>query len=172
VRLGAAAPRVILARQSLEEPNVKSLMFVSLVVLSACAASPESKEPTASEVSSSSSQMLVDRFANQYPEIARLSIHKQRPDGDWRIVASTVTGRVGERSDAEDAQALKTSSAIVLQEGHNLDYTVPVRDERGRTLAIIGLTLTGTVGDRATLLSRAEQISGQIATEIRSKGMD
>jgi hypothetical protein len=151
---------------------MRSLLFVSLAALSACAASPESKEPKAAEVSSSSAQVLVDRFANQYPEIARLSIHEKRPDGDWRIVASTVTGRVGEPSDAEDAQALKTSSPIVMQEGHNLDYTVPVQDEKGRTLAIIGLTITGTAGDRATLLSRAEQIAVEIAAEIRSTGVD
>ncbi len=144
------------------------ILFASLLLAFASCATPESSAPAAS---SSAGQSIVDRFAARYPEIARLSIHAV-PAGESssRIVASTVAGRIGEPSDPEDLRSMKTGEAITLQEGRNLDYTVPVQDPSGRTIAVVGITISGTSGTNNDQLARAKELSGLVAAEIRAHG--
>jgi hypothetical protein len=136
-----------------------------IVALSACVASGSERAGTPSP----KAQAIVDRVANEHADVARLSIHTAVRRSGWRIVASTVKGRVGDRSDPEDESAAKTGEPVVLSEGRNVDYTLPVRDDSGRTIAIVGLTISGAAGgDQGTLLARAKALAEEIAAEIRA----
>lgn len=143
---------------------MKTLAAILLTVLASCAAT-DSQRPDAH---SSSAQAVVDRFASQHAEIARLSIHAIHPgESRARIIASTVAGRIGELSDPEDVRSLATGEAIVLQEGLNLDYTAPALDAQGRTLAVIGITISGTSDGQ---FARAKELAQQIEAELRAHG--
>lgn len=109
---------------------MKILFATVLVALVACS----SPGRESSRAASSTAQDIVDRVAGQHAEIARLSIAVPPGASGARIVASTVSGRIGEPSDPEDVRAMETGEETVLHEGKNLDYTVPVRD-RGRARA-------------------------------------
>jgi hypothetical protein len=144
---------------------MKVVIASALAALAACAfPSGESVR-----VTSPAAQVIVDRTAGENADIARLSIHAVPPEtSSLRIVASTVAGRLGEASDAEDVAAFEGGKETVLHEGKNLDYTVPVRDPSGRPLAVIGITISGTAGDNDAMLARAKQLASEIAGELRT----
>jgi len=146
---------------------MKILAALALAALASCA----STHSTRSDAHSPAAQAIVDRFAAQHAEIARLSIHALPPgDSSARIVASTVSGRIGELSDPEDVKSLATGEAVVLHEGRNLDHTAPALDAQGRTIAVVGITISGTSGTRDAQLARARELTDSIAAELRAHG--
>jgi hypothetical protein len=150
---------------SKEELPMRILFATVLAALAACS----SPSQDSSGARSATAQAIVDRAAGQHAEIARLSIHAIPPgESSPRIVASTVAGRLGEPSDPEDVRALDGGEEIVLQEGKNLDYTMPVRDQAGRTLAVIGITISGTTGGKDAMLARAKELANELAGELRA----
>ena len=140
--------------------------WIVLGVLS-CAAAPAEET-----VASPSLQAIVDRIAAAHPEIARLSIHAVPAGGkELQIVASTVAGRIGERSDPEDLDASRTGRVIEMKEGHNLDYTAPVQDAAGKTMAVVGVTISGAGGTSdEELRVKAKAVAAETAAAIRSAG--
>jgi len=144
---------------------MKCVVPLIIVALCSCLASGTESAGTPSP----RAQAIVDRVANEHADVARLSIHAAARRSGWRIVASTVKGRVGDPSDPEDERAAKSGEPVVLREGRNLDYTLPVRDDSGRTIAIVGLTISGAAGgDEGALLARAKALAEEIAAEIRA----
>jgi hypothetical protein len=135
-----------------------------LFTLASCATTQSPRASATSPVA----QAIVDRMACEHAEIARLSIHAvPLGQSSARIVASTVAGRLGEPSDPEDVRSLSTGEVVVLREGRNLDDTAPVHDSAGRTLAAIGITISGTAGTGEAQLARAKQLAEQVAAAIR-----
>ena len=141
-----------------------SLVALGIVlgVLACATAAPEDG------TGSASMQAIVDRIAAARPPDARLSIHAPEPDGgELRIAASTVPGRVGEASDPEDLESSRTGRPVEIKEGHNLDYTVPVKDASGRTLAVVGVTISGASGgSEADLRAKAKAVAAEAAAAI------
>jgi hypothetical protein len=119
--------------------------------------------------SSPAAQAIVDKLAAAHAEIARLSILAiPKGESKMRIVASTVPGRVGDSADPEDLEAAKTGKPVELREGQNLDYTYPAQDASGRTIAVVGVTISGATGAaREAQLAKAKAIAVEASAAIR-----
>jgi hypothetical protein len=141
--------------------------LLTALVVTAFVSCSTSGAASRSEASSPHAQEIVDRLADEYPEIARLSIHAVPPGGsELRIVASSVAGRIGEPSDPEDLRSMRSGEPVVMHEGHNLDYTVAVRDGSGSAVAVIGITISGVAGEsREARLARARTLADEAARE-------
>jgi hypothetical protein len=79
--------------------------------------------------------------------------------------------RRGKPSDPEDLEAMKTGREIVMDEGGNVDVTVPILVKNGKPTAIAGVTLTPAArASRAMTASKARGIAHELAAEIRAAG--
>lgn len=143
---------------------MKALSFLLLIGALACRSTVLQFDASPPE------QAIVDRIALAHPDVARLTVHAV-PEGesDMRIVASTVPGRVGEHSDPEDLLAAETGDPVVMDEAHNVDYTLPVKAESGRTIAVVGVTISGASNSsREALVERARTVAEETATALRN----
>src|SRR5688572_32797192 len=71
-------------------------------------------------------QAIVESVAKQHPDCTRLTVHCVPPTGgDTVAVASTLASKLGQPSDKEDLEAMKTGQPVVLEEPGALDVTVP-----------------------------------------------
>ena len=116
-------------------------------------------------------QRLVDELAKKHPELLRIGLHVTPPRSSENIiVASNVSAKVGQKSDPEDLQAMKTGRPVVLREGENFDVTLPLHDASGRIIGAIGLTLKPTTGEQeADATRRARAIARELENRTPSK---
>jgi hypothetical protein len=143
-------------------------LAASLALLS-CSTYEANRVVPRSTAADSSLQAVVDRIAAAHPEVARLSIHAV-PAGEtgMRIVASTVAGRIGEPSDPEDLDAIRSGQPVVMQEAHNLDYTLAVEGPSGESM-VVGVTISGASGEgREALLDKAQRVAEKTAAALRA----
>jgi hypothetical protein len=142
------------------------MRFVSLFLiaaLAACASTKKAPYPDAQEI--------VDRVAARHSDLVRLTLHAEPEGKDCTQVASTMAERRGKPSDPEDIKAMKTGRQIVLDEGGNVDVTVPILIKSGRPTAIAGVTLTPMAGaSRDATVRKARGIAQELAGEIRAAG--
>jgi len=114
-------------------------------------------------------QLLVERTVAQYPDLVRLTIHAV-PTGQTksRIIACNIPAKLGQPSDPEDLEAMKTNRIIVLREGDNLDVTAPILDQAARPVAATGITLAlaGNTTEQA-LIQKAGAIARQLSAAIQ-----
>jgi len=113
-------------------------------------------------------QALVEKMVAKYPEIVRLTIHAV-PTGEKRsrIIACNIKEKLGEPSDPEDLEVMKTNKIIVLKEDDNLDVTAPICDKAGKPIAATGITLRlkkGESGDKG--IEKAKSIAKELNTAI------
>ncbi len=105
-------------------------------------------------------QRLVDELAKKHPELLRIGLH----------VASNVSAKVGQKSDPEDLQAMKTGRPVVLREGENFDVTLPLHDASGKIIGAIGLTLKPITGEQeGDATRRARAIARELENRTPSK---
>jgi hypothetical protein len=116
-------------------------------------------------------QKLVDELAKNHPELVRIGLHVTPPgSAENIIVASNVAAKIGQKSDPEDVQAMKTGRPVVLKEGGNFDVTLPLHDAAGKVIGAIGLTLKPSGGEKeAGTKRRAQAIAGELEKQIASK---
>jgi len=134
-----------------------------IAALAACASTKKSPYPDA--------QDIVDRVAARHPDLLRLTLHAVPEGKECTQVASTMAERRGKPSDPEDLEAMKTGREIVLDEGGNVDVTVPILVKKGRPTAIAGVTLKPMAGaGRTATVSKAREIAQELAAEIRAAG--
>lgn len=114
-------------------------------------------------------QRLVDELAKRHPELIRVGVHVTPPGGSANIiVASNVAAKIGQESDSEDLQAMKTGRLVVLKEGENFDVTLPLHDAKGRMIGAIGLTLKGG-GTEGDATERARAIASELEHQVPDK---
>ena len=117
-------------------------------------------------------QRLVDELAARHPELVRIGMHVTPPNKpDNIIIACNVSERIGQKSDAEDLNAMKTGQPVVLKEGENFDVTLPLHDAAGKMIGAIGLTFKPRPGEQdADAARRARAIAHEIEKQITSMG--
>jgi len=128
-----------------------------LAFLAACESGPGPAEfPAAQEI--------VDQTASRHPDLVRLSIHAV-PSGEarTRVVASNLPEKLDDWSDPEDLEAIEKKTAVWLEEGENIDYTVPVVDSSGEAIAAVGVTVAGQGAEQRQL---AERIAADVSSAI------
>lgn len=116
-------------------------------------------------------QKLVEALAKKHPELVRIGLHVTPPgSAENIIVASNIAAKIGQKSDPEDLQAMKTGRPVVLKEGTNFDVTLPLHDASGKVIGAIGLTLKPSDGEKeAGAKRRALGIAGELEKQIASK---
>lgn len=138
-----------------------SIALICLVLV-ACQSAPGDNQGYAD------AQDLVDRIARETPNVVRLTIHAV-PKGETKsiYIASTATERVGQPSDPEDIEALKTGRTIVKKEGGHVDVTVPIPGAPGKIFAVVGVTLANPEGaSEQALRNQATAIAQKIRKAI------
>ena len=116
-------------------------------------------------------QRLVEELAKKHPELVRIGLHVTPPGSSENvIVASNVAAKVGQNSDPEDLQAMKTGRPVVLKEGENFDVTLPLHDAAGKIIGAIGLTLKPAAGEQeGNATRRARAIANELERRIPSR---
>ncbi len=116
-------------------------------------------------------QRLVDELAKKHRELVRIGLHVTPPhSSENTIVASNIAAKLGQKSDPEDLQAIKTGRPVVLREGENFDVTLPLHDAAGKTIGAVGLTLKVAAGEQESdATRRARAIAGELEKQIPSK---
>jgi hypothetical protein len=116
-------------------------------------------------------QKLVDELAAKHPELVRIGLHLTPPTGSENIViASNVPAKVGQKSDPEDLQAMRTGRPVVLKEAGNIDVTLPFHDTSQRVIGAIGLTLKPEGNEpESGAVMRARKIAGELEDQVPSK---
>ena len=115
-------------------------------------------------------QRLVDELAQRHSELVRIGLHVTPPAASENIiVASNLPSKVGQKSDPEDLQAMKSGRPVVLSEGENFDVTLPFHDASGQIIGALGLTLKPGGEGQAGALRRARLIAGELEKRIPSK---
>ena len=116
-------------------------------------------------------QRLVDQLAAKHPELVRIGLHVTPPNRSHNIiVASNVAAKIGQKSDPEDLQAMRTGKPVVLREQGNFDVTLPLHDSSGNVMGAIGLTIRPAAGEQESgARQRAQKIARELEGQIPSK---
>lgn len=125
------------------------------------------------EKADTSAQSIVDGIVAKNPDVVRLTIHAIPTGGaESKIIACNLAERIGRASDPEDLNAMKTGNSTVLKEGENLDYTAPIRDAAGKTIAATGITLAGPKAgeSEADRIAKAENLAKEIQAAVQAAG--
>lgn len=136
---------------------MRAFTTLALLCLAACASPP----PPATFPAA---QALVDQIAGEHADLVRLTLHATPAGTDRaRVVASTSAAKLNQWADPEDVDAMQTGREVVLDEGANLDYTLPVMAD-GKAIAAVGVTVKGA--GRDAMLASAKAIAGQVSTAL------
>ena len=115
-------------------------------------------------------QRLVDELAKAHPELVRIGLHVTPPDRpDNIIIASNIAAKIGQKSDPEDLEVMKTGKPVVLKEGDNYDITLALHDAAGRLIGALGLTMKPGGAGQARLVQSAQSIAAAFERRIPSK---
>ena len=115
-------------------------------------------------------QELVEGMVSKHPDLARLTIHAV-PTGEEasRIIACNIKDKIGNLSDPEDLEAMKTGETVVLREGDNLDVTAPIWNKAGKPIAATGITLRlGKEETESDIVKKATAIAKELNTAIQN----
>lgn len=133
--------------------KAKSLLLLLAPLFPACGSAPKAPDENA--------QSIVQSVAQLHSECVRLTVHAT-PAGGGAVcaIASTAADKLGMKSDPEDLRAMATGTVQELQEGDNLDITVPIATAAGPNMAAVGVTLAGEITkNRALAVERATEIA-------------
>lgn len=116
-------------------------------------------------------QALVEEFAAKHAGLVRIGLHVTPPDSTENlIIASNAADKIGQKSDPEDLEAMKTGKAVVLKEGENFDVTLPLHDAAGRLIGAIGLTMKPQRGEQKSGAAlRARELARAVEKRIPDK---
>jgi hypothetical protein len=136
-----------------------------LLAFAACASPPKS-------ASFPEAQTLVEQVARKHTEVSRLTLHAVTAgDPKSRVIASTLPERLNTWSDPEDKKAMDSGQPVTLKEGDQLDYTAPVKDASGKSIASVGVTVKGGAGaTEATQTAKAKAVADEVAAAVLAAG--
>lgn len=126
--------------------NLRTSLFGIALFAAACASTPQGHDAKL--------QGFVVELQQQHENLLRLTVHATRGPNGSTVIASTKVDRLGTASDPEDLRAMQTGQNVVLEEGANLDITVPIQKDGGSAKACVGVTLAP-----APKKSRQDQIA-------------
>lgn len=131
-----------------------------LAVLASCAGGAETNAGI---------QQILDQVQAKHTDLVRLTVHAV-PAGKTEAcaVASTAADKRGKPSDKEDLQAMSTGKEVVLDEGENVDVTVPLPGADGKNIGAVGVTIKGGAGkSRDQLVAQARSIAQSVIDSVR-----
>ena len=147
-----------------------SYRFAGVVVVSVLVAAGCKSTPAAP---CTGTQAVVESVAKQHPDCVRLTVHSAPPSGgDWCVIASTNSDKLGKPSDKEDIDAMKTGKTVVLDETGAVDVTVPILLKDGKWTATCGVTVKSAAGaNREQLVANANTIAKAVEASMSAKSL-
>ena len=123
---------------------------------------------SACNTTAEASQDAVLAIAKANPDCVRLTLHcRHEAGGDATVCASTDAARVGTPSDPEDLRAMDTGETVVLDEGENLDVTVPLTNgAAGACTTVCGVTLRPGDRTREQTVAQAKAIAAAVEKQL------
>ncbi len=117
-------------------------------------------------------QQIIEKLVSKHNGLVRLTIHAvPTGKGASEIIACNIQKKIGQPSDPEDLEAMKTNKTITLKEGNNLDVTAPVCDKSGKPIAATGITLSFQKGEtEADVIAKAQGIALELTAAIHNAG--
>jgi hypothetical protein len=159
-----------------KKPNTGARTGAPLLALMLGAAVPlvareaPAKAGTAAKPSRIYAQALVERAAARHPDVLLIAMHVTPPNTrDNVIIASSVAGIVGKKSDAGDLEVIEKGQAQVHvgAKGDRLSVGLPLRDVSGNTVGGLAVAFPYKAGDDKTALQRkAEGIRDELGKRI------
>ena len=146
--------------------TIKTVMAIAVsIILFSCASHQSIRNSHYSDA-----QKIVDKVASQHSQLVRLTIHAVPTGKDSsEIIACNIQEKIGQASDPEDLEAMKTNKTVTLVEGENLDVTAPICDASGKPIAATGITLRFQKGEtEADVIAKAQAISEELTREVQN----
>jgi hypothetical protein len=117
-------------------------------------------------------QKLVDQSLSANADVLILVIHAMPPNRKSDVILGSNIGRIGKKSDEEDAAASKTGEGLVKLGDSKSRYEVilPLKDAGGQLIGSLTVALradTGTTETQAKV--RAEQVRDAISSHIDAR---
>lgn len=114
-------------------------------------------------------QKLVNETHNKHPEANQIGIATTGSKG-CTTIASTNKQDIGEKCEAQTSEPIRTGKPRVEKKGQNVDVTLPLHDQSGRTVGSVGIELAAKSGERqAEIVKRAQEIARGMEAAIPSK---
>ncbi len=116
-------------------------------------------------------QKLVDDLAAKHPDLVRIGLHLTPPNSSDNIIAAcNIAARIGQKSDPEDLQAMRTGKPVVLREEGNFDVTLPLHTASGKVIGAIGLTFEPRSNEKeSSAVVRARTMARELENQITSE---
>ena len=114
-------------------------------------------------------QQIVDSVQAKHTDLVRLTVHAV-PAGKTQAcaVASTAADKRGKPSDPEDLEAMSSGKEVVLDQGGNVDVTVPLPGMDGKNVGAVGVTLKAGSKSRDQLIGDARNIAQSVIDAVRA----
>jgi hypothetical protein len=114
-------------------------------------------------------QAIVDDVAKKHPNVTRLTLHAKPAGGaQLQAVASTAADKRGKPSDPEDQKALDGGQEVVMEEGENLDVTIPLKDAAGKNDCVAGVTVKTAGRARDAVIAEARTVADELNKAVRA----
>lgn len=110
-------------------------------------------------------QSVVSSVQKQHTECTRLTIHCSM-GGAMKACASTAADKVGKASDPEDLKAVQTNQVVVIEQGGEIDVTVPINAKDGKATAACGVTMKGAGMTKDQAVAKANAIAKAVESGL------
>jgi hypothetical protein len=114
-------------------------------------------------------QKLVEETLPKHPEVTGLEISAITKTG-CKTIAATDPKDLEEKCDKDELQPLQTGEPFVDQESDGFDVTLPLHDENGKIIAVVGLDFKTTSGQtKESVVKQGKEIVIEMESQVHSK---
>ena len=114
-------------------------------------------------------QKLVEEALPKHSEVTGLEI-SAITNGGCKTIAATDPKDLGEKCDKDELQPLQTGEPFVDQESDGFDVTLPLHDENGKIIAVVGLDFKTTSGQtKESVVKQGKEIVIEMESQVHSK---
>jgi hypothetical protein len=114
---------------------VKTLAFAAILGAFALFSAATARQSGKEEIFA---QRLVEQALARHPEVTGIEMSARSSKG-CSTIASTDPKDLAEKCDKDELEPLRTGKPFVEHEADGFDVTLPMRDARGRIIAVVGM---------------------------------
>jgi YVTN family beta-propeller protein len=120
--------------------------------------------------SRTNAQALVDNVIGSYPQLMVLGMHAVVPGQDTSTIIASNIGRIGKKDDEDDLIAFKKDTPVfeAVKEKHRYEVLIPMRQNDGKAIGVLGVVFKWNGEDEKTFLTTATRIRDDMQHKIKS----
>jgi len=118
--------------------------------------------------SRTNAQALVDNVIGSYPQLMVLGMHAVVPGQDTSTIIASNIGRIGKKDDEDDLEAFKKDTPVFepVKEKHRYEVLIPMRQQNGKAIGVLGIVFKWNGEDEKTFLTSATRIRDDLQHKI------